>query len=180
MIGSGEAESRAVAGAIRGAIGQARLDAGVNITGLLVDIGNADSVDYRQHLMCWQLTRVLRPSLTEMVPPAVIRRVVEQETARSRTASLSHRSWRTESPPLGLTSMQMHGEVPAGPGRDSDDADVIADTAGVGFQRWRCTQATSDTEGYGCRGRIVPDGLADRTNVSLHQELCRTTQRACV
>src|ERR671917_1600713 len=100
MIDSGEAESRAVAGAVRGALGQARLDAGVNIIGLLVDIGSAESVDYRQHFMCWHLTRVLRPSLTEKVPPAVIRSVVEQETARSRTLSLSHRSWRAESPPV--------------------------------------------------------------------------------
>jgi hypothetical protein len=137
MIDSGEAESRAVAGAVKGAIGQARLDAGVNITGLLVDIGNADSVDYRQHLMCWHLTRVLRPSLTEMVPPAVVRSVLEQETARSRSAALSHRSWCTESPLPDLSSMQMHGEVPAGPGRDSDDVDVVGDTACAGFQLHR-------------------------------------------
>jgi hypothetical protein len=37
MIGSGEAESRAVAGAVNSATGQARLDTGVNITGLLVE-----------------------------------------------------------------------------------------------------------------------------------------------
>lgn len=73
MIDSGEAESRAITGAVRGAIGQARLDAGVNITGLLVDMGSAQSVDFRQHFMCWQLTRVLRPSLTEKVSPAVVR-----------------------------------------------------------------------------------------------------------
>lgn len=60
MIGSGEAESRAVAGAVKGAVGQFRLDAGVNITGLLVDIDRADSVDCRQYFMCWHLTRILR------------------------------------------------------------------------------------------------------------------------
>ena len=65
MTNSSEAESRAVVGAVRGAIGQARLDAGVIITGLLVDMGSAESVDCRQHIMCWQLTRVLRPSLSE-------------------------------------------------------------------------------------------------------------------
>ncbi len=45
MTNSSEAESRAVVGAVRGAIGQARLDAGVIITGLLVDMGSAESVD---------------------------------------------------------------------------------------------------------------------------------------
>lgn len=96
MIDSDEAESRAIAGAVKGAIGQTRRDAGVNITGMLVDIGNAESVDYRQHLMCWHLTRVLRPSLIEKVPPAVIRSVVEQEIARSRTASLSYGSFHED------------------------------------------------------------------------------------
>ncbi len=178
MIDSSEAESRAVAEAVKGAIGQGRLDAGVNVTGLLVDIGHATSVDYRQHLMCWHLTRVLRPSLTEKVPPAVVRSVVEQETARSRTASPGHGSWRTESPPADLSSLQMHGEVPAGHVKDSD-ADVVGDTAGAGFQRRRWTQATSDTRGCGYRDRVVLDMFADRTNVSFHQELCRTRQRAC-
>jgi hypothetical protein len=81
MIGSDEAESRAVVDAVRGAVGQARLDAGVNITGLLIDIESADGVDFRQHFMCWQLTRVLRPSLTEKVPLSVVRRVSRKESA---------------------------------------------------------------------------------------------------
>jgi len=73
MIGSGEAEPRAVVGAVRGAVGQARLDAGVNITGLLIDIELADDGDCRRHFMCWHLTRALGPSLSELVPPAVVR-----------------------------------------------------------------------------------------------------------
>ena len=144
MIDSGEAESRAVAGAVKGAIGQARLDAGVNIIGLLADLGNADGVDYRQHLMCWHLTRVLRPSLTEKVPPAVVRSVVDQETARSRTASLSHRSRLTEVPPS------------------------------AGFQCRRWTPATSDTWVDECGDRAVPGGFTDTANVSSHPELCCT------
>jgi hypothetical protein len=131
MIDSGEAESRAVAGAVRGAIGWVRLDAGVNITGLLVDMGSAESVDYRQHFMCWQLTRVLRPSLTEKVPPAVVRSVVKQETARLRTGSLSHRSWRAGPPPTDLSRMQIHRQVPAGPAADGDETSVVRGTAGA-------------------------------------------------
>ncbi|MBV8542143.1 MAG: hypothetical protein JO063_07620 [Pseudonocardiales bacterium] len=86
MIGSDGAESRAVVGAVRGAIDQARLDAGVNITGLLVDIECADDADFRRYFMCWHLTKVLGPSLTEMVPPAVVRAVACKETARPRIA----------------------------------------------------------------------------------------------
>lgn len=82
MIGGGEAAARAVAGAVKSAVGQVRLDAGVNITGLLVDIDMADDVDFRQHFMCWHLTRVLGPSLTEMVPPAVVRGVTGRETVQ--------------------------------------------------------------------------------------------------
>lgn len=81
MIGSGEAESRAVASAIRSAIAASRLDAGVNIPGLLVDLDVAVDADCRQLFMCWHLTRVLGPSLTEKVPPPVVRGVV------SRTAT---------------------------------------------------------------------------------------------
>src|SRR5919199_5109720 len=109
MVNSGEAESRAVAGAVRGAIVQARLDAGVNITGLLGDMGSAERVDYRQHFMCWQLTRVLRPSLSEKVAPAVVRSVVKQDTARSRTGSRSGGSWRAGSPTSDLLWMHIHG-----------------------------------------------------------------------
>lgn len=79
MIGSGEAESRAVVSAVRGAVGQARLDAGVNITGLLIDLESADVMDFRRYFMCWHLTRVLRPSLTEMVPLSVVRRVTRKD-----------------------------------------------------------------------------------------------------
>lgn len=136
MIGSGEAESRAVAGAVNSAIGQARLGAGVNITGLLVDIDSAGSVDYRQHFMCWQLTRVLRPSLTENVPPAVVRSVVDQETAPSRIVSPSRRTW-TAGPPPDLSEMQLlRGEISrGGPAVGSDGAGMVGDNAGPGLQR---------------------------------------------
>ncbi|MGH3831807.1 MAG: hypothetical protein ACRDRS_15395 [Pseudonocardiaceae bacterium] len=86
MVGSGEAESRAVVGAVRSAVAAAHLDAGANITGLLIDMGCAHDVDFRRHFMCWQLTRVLSPSLTEIVPPAVVRGLAKQKAARSRIA----------------------------------------------------------------------------------------------
>lgn len=145
MIGSGEAESRAVAGAVNSAIGQARLDAGVNITGLLVDINSAGSVDYRQHFMCWQLTRVLRPSLTENAPPAVVRRVVDQETAPSRIVSPSRRTW-SAGPPPDLSEMQLlRGEISGGgPAVGGDGAGIVGDNAGPGLQRLRWTRAMSD------------------------------------
>jgi hypothetical protein len=145
MIGSGAAESRAVAGAVNCAIGQARLDAGVNITGLLVDIDSAGSVDYRQHFMCWQLTRVLRPSLTENVSPAVVRRVVDQETAPSRIVSPSRRTW-SAGPPRDLSEMQLlRGEISrGGPAVGSDRADMVGDNAGPGLQCLRWTRAMSD------------------------------------
>lgn len=181
MVNSGEAESRAVAGAVRGAIGQARLDAGVNITGLLVDMGSAESVDYRQHFMCWQLTRVLRPSLSEKVAPAVVRSVVKQDTARSRTGFLSGGSWRAGSPPSDLLWMQIHGEVPAASARNSEETGVVGDTAGAGLLHPRPGQAMSETRGCGyARDCIIPSGFTNTTNISPHQELCRTTQRACV
>lgn len=140
MIGSGEAESRAVVGAVKSAISQTRLDAGVNITGLLVDIDTADSSDYRQHFMCWHLTRVFRPSLTEKVPPAVIRSVVDQKTALSRIVSPSPEAWPVESP-LDLLGMHMH----CGPEVDSDGAGMVGDNAGVGLPWQRWARATSDT-----------------------------------
>jgi len=85
MIHSGEAEFRAVVSAVKGVIGQARLDAGANLTGLLIDMERADSVDSRRHFMCWHLTRMLGPSLTEMVPPAVVRKVTTTVIASSGT-----------------------------------------------------------------------------------------------
>ena len=133
MTNSSEAESRAVVGAVRGAIGQARLDAGVNITGLLVDMGSAESVDCRQHIMCWQLTRVLRPSLSEKVAPAVVRSVVKQDAARSRTGFRSGGSWRAGSPTSDLLWMHIHGEVPVTSARSSDGTAVVGDTAGAGL-----------------------------------------------
>jgi hypothetical protein len=181
MIDSGEAESRAVAGAVRGAMGQARLDAGVNITGLLVDIGSAESGDYRQHFMCWQLTRVLRPSLTEKVPPAVVRSVVKQDTAQRRTIAPSYGQKSAWSPPSDLSFMHLHSEGPAAPARDGDETGVGGHTAGAGHPHPQPGRATSDTQkcGYG-HDRIVPRGFADTTNLSPRQELCGTTQRACV
>jgi hypothetical protein len=143
MIGSGEAESRAVAGAVNSAIGQARLDAGANITGLLVDIDSADSVDYRQHFMCWQLTRILRPSVTEKVAPAVVRSVVDQQTA-PRIVSLPRRAWPVD-PPLDLSGMQLHGGIPGGPAVGSDGAGMIGDNAGPELQCPRWTRAMPET-----------------------------------
>jgi len=181
MINSGEAESRAVAGAVRGAIGQARLDAGVNITGLLVDMGSAESVDYRQHFMCWQLTRVLRASLSEKVAPAVVRSVVKQDPARSRTGFLSGGSWRAGSPPSDLLWMHLHGDVPAASARNSEETGVVGETAGAGLLHPRPGQPRSETRR--CEyapDRIIPSGLTDTTNVSPHQEPCHTTQHACV
>ena len=143
MIDSGEAESRAVAGAVKSAIGQARLDAGVNITGLLVDIDRADSMDYRQHFMCWHLTRVLRPSLTEKLPPAVVRSVADQETVTSRIISPSRRAWVVGSPLVNLFWMQM--EVPGVPAADNDGTGMVGDNAGAGRQHPRWAGATSGT-----------------------------------
>ena len=181
MINSGEAESRAVAGAVRGALVQTRLDAGVNITGLLVDLGSADSVDYRQHLMCWQLTRVLRPSLTEKLPPAVVRNVVKQDTAHWRTIVPSYGEQSAWSPPSDLPAMPLRGEGPAAAARDGDETGVGGHTAGAGLPHPQWARATSDTRRCGyVQDRIVPNGFADTTNVSPRQELCCTTQRACV
>lgn len=143
MIGSGEAESRAVAGAVKSAISQTRLDAGVNITGLLVDIDTADSSDYRQHFMCWHLTRVFRPSLTEKVPPAVVRSVVNQQTAPSRIASPSRRAWAVGSPLVDLSWMQI--EVPGGPAVYNDGTGMVGGNAGAGLPWRRWARATSDT-----------------------------------
>lgn len=64
------------AAAVAGAVGQAPLDAGVNLTGLLIDMDRADSIDSRRYFMCWQLTRVLAPTLTEKVSPALARKVI--------------------------------------------------------------------------------------------------------
>lgn len=144
MISSGEAESRAVAGAVKSAIGQARLDAGVNITGLLVDIDSADSMDYRQHFMCWHLTRVHRPSLTEKVPPAVVRSVVDQKTVASRIISPSRRAWGAVGSPLvSLLWMQM--EAPGVPAVGNDGTGMVGDDAGAGRQHLRSARATSGT-----------------------------------
>jgi hypothetical protein len=122
MIGSGEAESRAVAGAVKGAVSQVRLDAGVNITGLLIDIDSAHDVDCRQHFMCWYLTRVLRPSLIELLPPAVVRDIVCRKTASPDESPLDgdgsalidgdgetglQRQW---GPPQPLTTADPRGE----------------------------------------------------------------------
>ena len=81
MIGNGEAETRAVAGAVKAAVDQVHLDAGVNITGMLVDLDAADDLDSRQYFMCWLLTSVLGSSLAEIVPPAVVRSVVNSKKA---------------------------------------------------------------------------------------------------
>ncbi len=181
MINSGEAESRAVAGAVRGAIGQARLDAGVNITGLLVDMGSAESADFRRHFMCWQLTRVLRPSLGEKVAPAVVRSVVKGDTARSRTGFLSDRSWRAGSPSSDLFWTHIQGGVCAASAGSGDETGVVGDIAGAGVPHPRPGQVTSENRRCDyAPDCTIPSGFADTTNASPHQEPCRITQRACV
>lgn len=105
MIGSGEAESRAVASAIRGAVAASRLDAGVNIASLLVDLDVAVDADCRQLFMCWHLTRVLGPSLTEMVQPPVVRGVVRHGQRATTAPCLDERP--AESP--ATTPMQFNG-----------------------------------------------------------------------
>lgn len=180
MINSGEAESRAVAGAVRGAMGQIRLDAAVNITGLLVDMGSAESVDYRQHFMCWQLTTVLRPSLAEKVAPAVVRGVVAREAPRWGAGFLNGRSWRAGSPPSGLLWTKSYGEVPAASVWSSDDTGVVGDTAGARLLHPRPGQATSETRRCGYAGDCIgPRWFAETVNGSPRQERCRTTQGAC-
>lgn len=106
MIGSGEAESRAIASAVRGAVAQSRLDAGVNIAGLLVDLDVAVAADSdsRQLFMCWHLTRVLGPSLTEMLPPPTVRRVVSHGTETMASPHRQRESGASSAP----TTMQLH------------------------------------------------------------------------
>ncbi len=144
MIDSGEAESRAVAGAVHSAISQTRLDAGMNLTGLLVDIDSADSVDYRQHLMCWQLTRVFRPSLTEKVPPTVVRRVVEGKTALPPIGSPNHMSWIVGSL-LDRTWVPLRGTTQGWPELNGGGDGIVSDKAGAGLQSRRQAPATTDT-----------------------------------
>jgi hypothetical protein len=153
----------------------------VNITGLLVDLGSAENMDFRQHFMCWQLTRVLRPSLAEKVSPSVVRSVVDQQTARSRTVSPSHRFWRAGSPSSPLSRMQMQGEASVAATGDGDRSEVVGDVARAGLPHQRWAWATSDPRKLGYVGdHINPDAFADSTTVSRHQELCRTAQRTCV
>ena len=144
MIDSGEAESRAITGAVRGAIGQVRLDAGVNITGLLVDMGSAESVDYRQHFMCWQLTRVLRPSLTEKVSPAVVRSVVQQDGLWRAGSPLSDPLWMAIQGE-GFTNSSggagIAGDTAGGYGRDRTVPRGFADPANVSSRQESCCTA---------------------------------------
>lgn len=86
MTGSGEVGSRAVASAVRGAVVQARLEAGVNMAGLLVDFDMAIDADFRQFFMCWHLTRVLGPSLTEIVPPSIVQSVLSYRKSAPSSA----------------------------------------------------------------------------------------------
>jgi hypothetical protein len=76
MINDEEARLHAIAAAVAGAGEQLPLDARVNIIGSLIDMDQADSIDVRRYCMCWHLTRVLGPSLSETIRPAVVRAVV--------------------------------------------------------------------------------------------------------
>ncbi|HET9254790.1 MAG TPA: hypothetical protein VFO16_06260 [Pseudonocardiaceae bacterium] len=150
MIGSGEAESRAIAGAVRDAIGQARLDAGVNLAGLLAEIGSADSVDYRQLFMCWHLTRTLRPSLVEQLPPAMVRDVLGREAARSKIVS-----------PHGGAGPAMGG---------GDGADLASDLDGIRYPGCEDPGDSADPRWL----RWFGDGIRE----SLPRELCRVSECA--
>jgi hypothetical protein len=55
------------------------LRAKVNMIGILIDMGSADTTDTLQYCMCWQLTRVLGPSLSEIIPPALERSLIERK-----------------------------------------------------------------------------------------------------
>lgn len=173
MIGSGEAESRAVAGAVRDAIGQARLDAGVNLTGLLADIDSADSMDFRRLFMCWHLTRVLRPSLTEKLPAAMIRSVLDQKISLLRIVSPRGETGRVGSPP---SEMHPHGETPVATTVDSDGAGTVGDQEtivpamdliNVWYPGWG---SPADSAGL--------SGFSDGAGGPLHRELCRANQCA--
>jgi hypothetical protein len=63
-------EEAAIAAAVAEAVDQTPLHAKVNSVGLRIDMGWADTTDALQYCMCWQLTRVLGPSLREKLPPA--------------------------------------------------------------------------------------------------------------
>ena len=181
MIGSGEAESRAVAGAVKNAIDQARLDAGVNITGLLADIDSADSMDYRQHFMCWHLTRILRPSLTEKLPPAVVRSIVDQGTAPQETApspltSPDRRTGFIEGSSPDLSIRQMHGGTPAGPAVDTDEAGMAGDQTTT-MPAMDLSNVQYPWCGY-LNDSIVRDWSGDGVRATLHEEPCRPNQCA--
>ncbi|HEX2301027.1 MAG TPA: hypothetical protein VHH34_21385 [Pseudonocardiaceae bacterium] len=93
-------DNEEVAAAVAGAVGQAPLDAGVNLTGLLIDMDRADSVDSRRYFMCWQLTRVLAPSLAEKVSPALARKVINgQQPAPPQSVPPDRESRRVGSAP---------------------------------------------------------------------------------
>lgn len=92
MIGNDDTEFRAVAAAVAGAADQARLESGVNMTGLLLDMGTADTPDVRRYFLCWQLTRSLAPSLAELVPSAVVREVRRATAPPPRPAPPEHSS----------------------------------------------------------------------------------------
>lgn len=159
MIGGGEAEARAVAGAVKSAVGQVRVDAGVYITGLLADIDMADDLDFRQHFMCWHLTRVLGPSLTEMVPPAVVRGLAGRET------------------------VQMHCETPDWPQLDGDWAAMVNCTvsAGLPWPMESVTATGNEQSRAGCgylrlddryrSDRVLSVGPATSARSSRHREL---------
>lgn len=101
MIGNDDTESRAIAAAVAGAADQSRLDAGVNITGLLIDLDNTDHTDARRYLMCWHLTRVLAPSLAEKVRPALVRKARGTSTPPPQPSAPPHQSPPAILPPDG-------------------------------------------------------------------------------
>ena len=88
MIDNEEAGLHPIAAAVAGAGEQLPLDARVNIMGPLIDMGQADSIDVRRYCMCWHLTRVLGPSLSEKFPPAVVRTGVRNTVLGAKADAL--------------------------------------------------------------------------------------------
>lgn len=93
---------RAVQGAVNDAVGDARVHLEVYFTGVLIELAEGedqdlDPVDYRRHFMNWHLAHVLAPTLAEVVPPALVRQVVQQEAA-ARTRRLGNPPRRETTP----------------------------------------------------------------------------------
>jgi hypothetical protein len=92
----------AVAGAVDQAGLDAKLNAKVNMTTLLLDLDPTNKMCARQYRMCWLLTRTLSPMLREQAPLAII------PNARATERSQSGR------PSQGTGQASEHEEGPTG------------------------------------------------------------------